>query len=207
MYKTIIGKKIGMTNYFCDDGSVIPVTVCELGPCTIIQKKTVVTDGYSAIKLGYMNAKESSFTKPILQDFKNKNLPQKKILSEINHFDTKLDIGDEIRCEIFDEGDIVTVTGISKGKGYTGVVKKYGFKGGKKTHGSNFHRSPGAIGNCAYPGEIWKGQKMPGRHGNKKITIKNLKIMKIIKEKNIVLISGSIPGKTNSIIRVKAKAT
>jgi len=205
MKKALIGKKIGMSQMFLDDGTVIPVTVCELGPCVVVQKKTVEKDGYNALKLGFGEAKARRLTKPILQDLKKRNLPLLKVFKEVENFDESLQEGSVITCEIFSENQVVDVTGISKGKGFAGVIKRHGFHGGKETHGSNFHRAPGSIGANTFPAEVWKGKRLPGRHGGKTITVKNLKIVKIIKDKNLVLISGAIPGTVNSIITVQSK--
>ncbi len=202
MKKALIGRKLGMTQFTAEDGKVIPVTVCELGPCVVVQKKTVEKDGYSALKLGYVDVKESKLTLPISKDLKKKNLPMKRIFREIEAFDTSLEIGAEIKCGIFAENDNVNIIGVSKGKGFQGVIKRYGFSGGRSSHGSKFHRAPGSIGAHTYPAEVWKGQKMPGRHGSKTITVKNLKIVKIMEEENIVLISGAVPGTKYSLITV-----
>ncbi len=191
--------------FIAEDGTVYPVTICELGPCPVVQKKTQEKDGYTSLKIGYLSTKESRLTKPVLAYLKKKELPIVKIFREVEVFDDSLDVGSLITCDIFQENELVEVTGISKGRGFQGVVKSYGFAGGRKTHGSNFHRAPGSIGACAYPGEVWKGQKMPGRHGNKTVTVKNLKVVKILKDKNIVLISGAVPGTVDSLITVKAK--
>jgi large subunit ribosomal protein L3 len=206
MSKALIGKKIGMSEYFCEDGSVVPVTICELGPCVVVQKKTVEKDGYHSLKVGYMDQKIQRLNKSISEDLKKRGIPPKKIFREIEVFDESLNNGSVISCNIFAENDIVEVTGVSKGRGFAGVVKRYHFKGGKASRGSNFERAPGSIGACAYPSEVWKGQRMPGRHGNKTTTVKNLKIVKVFEDKNIVLISGAVPGTKNSIIVVKAKA-
>lgn len=206
MRKALLGKKIGMSEFFCEDGTVIPVTVCELGPCVILQKKTVEKDGYSSLKLGYKDIKEKGLARPVREDFKKKDIPFKRILREVDVFDESLDVGAVLKCDLFAENDVVDVTGVSKGKGFAGVIKRYGFGGGRKTHGSHFHRAPGSIGACAYPGEVWKGQRMPGRHGGKTVTVKNLKIIKVFEDKNIVLISGAVPGTRNSLIVVKEKA-
>ena len=206
MSKALIGKKIGMSEYFCEDGSVVPVTICELGPCVVVQKKTVEKDGYHSLKVGYMDQKIQRLNKSISEDLKKRGIPPKKIFREIEVFDDTLNNGSVISCNIFAENDIVEVTGVSKGRGFAGVVKRYHFKGGKASRGSNFERAPGSIGACAYPSEVWKGQRMPGRHGNKTTTVKNLKIVKVFEDKNIVLISGAVPGTKNSIIVVKAKA-
>ena len=152
-----------------------------------------------------MDAKEKHLTKPIYMDLKKKEIPYKRILREVDVFDESLEVGSEFNCSIFNEDDVVEVSGISKGHGFAGVIKRYGFGGGRKTHGSHFHRAPGSVGACAYPGEVWKGQRMPGRYGGDQVTIKNLKIVKVIEGENIVLISGSIPGRRNSLITVRGK--
>lgn len=205
MKKTLIGKKIGMSQYIAEDGTMIPVTVCELGPCVVVQKKDKARDGYIALKLGYGDTKEKKLGKPIAADLKKKNISPKKVLREVEAFDVSLEVGSVVNCTIFSENDMVDVVGISKGKGFQGVIKRHGFSGGRQTHGSDFHRAPGSIGAHTYPAEVWKGQKMPGRDGNKTITVQNLKIVKIIPDKNIVLISGAIPGRKNSIITVRQK--
>jgi large subunit ribosomal protein L3 len=202
MKKALIGRKIGMTQFIHEDGTVTPVTVCELGPCVVVQKKNVEKDGYTALKLGFIEVKEQRLTKAILSDLKKKGIRPLKVFGEINVFDDTLDVGSEIKCSIFAENTIVDVTGISKGKGFAGVVKRYGFGGGRETHGSTFHRAPGSIGACAFPSEVWRGQRMPGRMGNRTVTVKNLKIVKVFEDKNVVLISGAIPGRKNTLITV-----
>lgn len=205
MKKALIGRKIGMSQYIAEDGVAFPVTVCELGPCVVVQKKTQEKDGYSALKLGYLDAKEQRIGKPLLADFKKRNVAPKRILHEVEMFDASLEVGSVVTCEIFSENQVVDVLGISKGKGFAGVIKRHGFHGGRITHGSDFHRAPGSIGAHTYPGEVWKGKKMPGRHGNKSITVKNLKIVKVLKDKNVVLISGAVPGRKHSLITVREK--
>ena len=194
-----------MSQYIAEDGTMVPVTVCELGPCVVVQKKTPEKDGYSALKLGFKDVQERKVTRPILGDFKKKNISPKRVLGEVEVFDDSLDVGSVLTCEIFAENQVVNVSGITKGKGFAGVMKRHGFGGGRKTHGSDFHRAPGSIGAHTFPGEVWKGQKMPGRDGGERVTVKNLKIVKILKEKNIVLISGAIPGRKDSLITVKEK--
>lgn len=203
MKKALIGRKIGMTRFLHEDGTVTPVTVCELGPCQVIQKKTVENDGYAALKLGYLDVKEQRLTKPIASDLKKKNCSLKRVFREVEVFDDSLDVGNMVNCTIFAENAKVDVTGISKGRGFQGVFKRHGFHGGRITHGSCFHRAPGSIGAHTYPAEVWKGKKMPGHYGVEKVTIKNLKIVKVIPEKNIVLISGAVPGRRNSLITVR----
>ena len=205
MKKALIGRKIGMTQYIKENGDVVPVTVCELGPCVIVQKKTDDKDGYSALKLGYLDEKESRMNNSIAADLKKKGISPKKHFGEVGLFDDSLEVGNEINCSIFSEDDTVAVSGISKGRGFAGVIKRHGFGGGRATHGSHFHRAPGSIGACAYPGEVWKGTGMPGRHGSKTVTVKNLKIVKVLEDKNIVLISGAVPGRRNSLITVTEK--
>jgi len=202
MKKALIGKKIGMTHYIHEDGSVIPVTVCELGPCVVVQKKDIEKDGYASLKLGFSGVKETRLNRSIQTDLKKKGVPPHRYFREVTVFDDSLKVGSVITCSIFGENDVVNVTGISKGKGFAGVVKRHGFHGGRETHGSTFHRAPGSIGACAFPSEVWRGQRMPGRLGNKTVTVKNLKIVKILEDKNIVLISGAIPGRRNSLISV-----
>ncbi len=203
MKKALIGEKIGMTQFIQEDGTVIPVTICRLGPCVVVQKKTRETDGYTAVKLGYGETREKRLAKSVSADLKKKNILPKRILKEFRNYDDSMEIGAEVNCAIFEENDTVTVTSTSKGHGFAGVIKRHNFSGGRKTHGSHFHRAPGSIGACAYPGEVWKGQKMPGRYGGKNVTVKNLKIVKVLEDKNLVLISGSVPGTRNSIITVK----
>lgn len=205
MKKALLGRKIGMTQFTKEDGTVVPVTACELGPCVVVQKKNIEKDGYSALKLGFIEQKEKRVTRPIAEDLKKKNITPKRYMAEVDEFDPSIEVGAQLDCSLFQENDTVNVTGISKGHGFTGVIKRYGFGGGRATHGSHFHRAPGSIGACAYPGEVWKGKKMPGRFGNQKVTVKNLKIVKILQDKNIVLISGAIPGRKYSLIKVTVK--
>ncbi len=205
MKKALIGKKIGMTQVAEANGNIVPVTVCELGPCVVVQKKTVENDGYNALKLGYQDVKESHLSSPVAKDLKKKNLPMKRVFREVQVFDDGLDVGSVVDCTIFAENDTVDVCGISKGKGYAGVIKRHGFGGGRKTHGSHFHRAPGSVGACAYPGEVWKGKRLPGHMGTARVTVKNLKVVKILQDKNLVLISGAVPGRRNSIITIREK--
>ncbi len=205
MKKALIGRKLGMSQVFKEDGTVVPVTICELGPCVVVQKKNEEKDGYGAIKLGFLDTRENRLTRPVAMDLKKKDIPFKKVFREVPLYDETLDEGKVLTCDIFQEDDVVQVTGTSKGKGFAGVVKRHGFGGGRKTHGSHFHRAPGAIGACAFPNEVWKGQKMPGRYGGDRVTVKNLKVVKVLKDKNIVMISGAVPGTRNSIITVREK--
>lgn len=202
----LLGKKLGMAQHFDEQGNAIPVTLVELGPCVVAQKKSQQQNGYNALQLAYGHVRENLPPLPFVQHFKKNGLAVKPYLKEFKGFDgDSYSIGDEIKLDIFAEGDTVSVTGLSKGKGYAGVYKRYGFGGGRKTHGSHFHRSPGAIGACATPSKTFKGIKLPGRMGNNRVTIKNLRVIKIDTEKNIVAIKGAIPGRPNSVVAVSKK--
>ena len=202
MKKALVGKKISMTQVYDENGVVVPVTVIELGPNVVLQKKTVEKDGYSALKVGFGSIKEKNCPAPLLKDFKKKSVEPKRILREIDAFDESLDVGSVIDCSVLDGIEKVNIVSTSKGKGFAGSIKRHGFGGGRSTHGSHFHRAPGSIGACAYPGEVWKGQRMPGRKGSDRVTVKNLKVVKVIKDKNLVLVSGSVPGRKDSIVLV-----
>jgi len=202
----LIGKKIGSTQIYQSDGKVQSVTVVQLGPCIVVEKRTKEKNGYESLVLGFENIKESKLNKPVLGQFKKRNVIPLRYLKEIK-FDNinEYNIGDEIKIEnIFKEGDIVKVTGTSKGKGFQGVVKRHGFGGvGGTTHGqSDRVRAPGSIGASSFPSRVFKGQRMAGRMGGDRVTVKNLKVVKIIKEQNILLLSGPIPGSNNSLVKV-----
>lgn len=213
MLKALIGKKIGMTQIFNADGTVTPVTVLEAGPCTVITKKTVQNDGYNAVQLGYGSIKSYKIKKPNLGHFKKNNTDSFKVLKEFrftemtNLEDCRLatdsiNSGDILNVGVFDELKSVCITGISKGKGFQGVVKRWGFKGGKDTHGSNFHRAPGSIGQSSYPSKVFKGLKLPGHMGSRKITAINLKIVKIDADNNLLFVRGAVPGSNGNIVYI-----
>ena len=201
----ILGKKLGMTQVFDEDGRFIPVTVIEAGPCTVIQKKTVETDGYNALKVAYGDElKEKNIVNAHKGIFKKCGVPVKKHMKEFRTDDHKdYQVGQEIKVDIFKSGDYVDVSGISKGKGFQGVVKRWNFRGGKGTHGSMFHRRPGSIGMCAYPGKVIKGKKMPGRMGGKQRTVKGLNVVKVDVENNILVVRGPVPGYNGNYIFIK----
>lgn len=206
MIKGIIGKKIGMTQVFTPDGTVIPVTVVEAGPCVVTQKKTLSTDGYNAVQIGFekMNS-EKRVNKPLYGHFKKAGVEPMKHLREIRIDDVdNINVGQVINAEIFAEGDLVDIQGVSIGKGFQGVVKRHGFAGGPKTHGSTFHRRPGSIGMKEFPAEIMKGRKMAGHMGNRKVTTQCLKVVRVMPEKNLILVQGSIPGHDNGVVYIKA---
>ena len=201
----LIGKKIGMTNYYSEDGSVSPVTAIEVGPCTVVTIKTKDTDGYEAIQLGFGEKKEKHLNKPQIEFYKKVNLKPALVLKEFSSFDiSEYKVGDIITSEIFSEGDKVKVTAKSKGKGFQGVMKRHGFAGGQRTHGQgDRERAPGSIGQSSYPSRVLKGMKMGGRMGYKNITTVGLKVVKVIAEKNMILVKGAVPGAVNTIVEIK----
>lgn len=205
MIKALIGKKIGMTQLFSEDGMVVPVTVIKAGPCTVITKKNEQTDGYSAVQLGFEEVKSYRVTKPVLGNFTKNNIAPLKILKEFRDSDIDaVKIGSVIDVSIFDEIKSVSISAISKGKGFQGVVKRWGFAGGKDTHGSMFHRAPGSIGQSSYPSKVFKGMKMPGHMGSNKRTVLNLKVVKIDVDENLLYVKGSVPGANNGILHIYA---
>lgn len=202
MAKGIIGKKLGMTQIFNDDGTVTSVTVVQAGPCVVTQKKTVEVDGYNAIQMGFEDKKEFRTNKPNKGHFARAGVKPKKHLKEFRDFPEDLNEGDQVTVEEFAKGELVDVTGLSKGKGFAGTIKRYNFNRGPMTHGSHSHRAPGSIG-ATDAARVFKGQKLPGRMGNEQVTIQNLEIVQIDKEKDLILIKGSVPGPTNGLVYVK----
>lgn len=201
----LIAKKIGMTNIFSDDGQVIPVTVLEAGPCKVYGLRTVEKDGYEALQLGFGSKKEKKVNKPQLEVYKKLGLVPPRFVKEFKNFDiAQFKVGDEIKVDVFQPGDKVKVTSNSKGKGFQGVVKRHGFGGvGSSTHGqSDRERAPGSIGASSFPSRVFKGQRMAGRLGGKQVTIRNLKVVKVIPEQNIIMIKGAVPGAVNSIVAI-----
>ena len=202
----LIGRKVGMTRVFSEQGESIPVTVIEAGPCYISQIKTPEKDGYSAVQIGFKEKKESRATKPQLGHFAKASLKPMYHLKEFRDFilEKEIKLGEEVGVDVFVPGDTVFVSGKSKGKGFQGVMKRHGFHGGQKTHGqSDRMRAPGSIGQASYPSRVMKGKKMAGRMGNKRVTTKSLRIVKVVPEQNLVLIRGVVPGSINSIIEIK----
>lgn len=198
---SILGRKLGMTQIFTEDRKLVPVTVVEAGPCTIVQVKTSEKDGYEAVKVGFIEARKTkNMPKPILGIFKKAGTPIYKLLKEFRMSGFK--VCDKIKAENFSKGDVVTVSGNSKGKGFQGVMKRHKFKGGPDTHGSMFNRAPGSIGASSYPSRVWKGLGMAGHMGNERVTVKNLKVVDVMPEQNLLLIKGAVPGATNSIIEI-----
>jgi large subunit ribosomal protein L3 len=201
----LLAKKLGMTNIFAEDGTMIPVTVLLAGPCNVITVKTREKDGYEAIQLGFGEKKEKHVRKPQLAYYKKAGLKPASVLREFRNFEAdNYKVGDEIKVEIFALGDKVKVAGKSKGKGFQGVMKRHNFGGvGGTTHGqSDRLRAPGSIGSSSYPSRVFKGQRMAGRMGFTQITVRNLKVVKILPEQNIIMIKGAVPGAINSIVEI-----
>ncbi len=204
MNKTIIGKKIGMTQIFDESGIVIPVTVIEAGPCTVTQVKTLETDGYNSIQLGFGEVKEKKVNKPLKGHFKKSKLDLKKHLREFRTEEiSDVKIGDEIKLDVFAEGDKIDVQGTSKGKGFQGVIKRHGQSRGPMGHGSMYHRRPGSMGSTSTPGRVFKGKKLPGHMGCETVTIQNLDIVRVDTDKNVLLVKGSVPGAKGAILKIR----
>ena len=205
MQKAIIGKKIGMTQIFDATGKVIPVTVIEAGPCPVVQKKTVEVDGYEAVQVGFGEKKEKRSNKPELGHFNKAGVSVRKVLKELRLADiSALNVGDEIKCDVFAEGDRVDVTGTSKGKGYAGVIKRWGTHRLKETHGTGpVHRHPGSMGACSTPSRVMKGKKLPGHLGAERVTVQNLDVVRIDTERNLILVKGAVPGPRGGIVTIK----
>lgn len=204
----LLGKKIGMTSIFGNDGEIIPVTVIEAGPCKVVTIRTKDKDGYEALQLGYGSKKEKNVNKPLAGHFKKNQLPYSQVLKEFRNFPVSdYKIGDEITTEFFKVGELIKVKGRSKGKGFQGVMRRHGFGGvGGTTHGqSDRLRAPGSIGASSYPSRVFKGQRMAGRMGYDFVTVSNLKIVKIVPEQNIIMVKGAIPGAISSIVELLKK--
>ena len=200
--KAILGKKVGMTQIFTEEGNVVPVTVVEAGPCVVVAKKTIESDGYNAIQVGFGAVKQSRVNKPKAGHFKKAGVEVKKVLRELRTDDVaSFEIGQEIKADIFENGDIIDVTGIIKGKGYAGAIKRYGQHRGPMAHGSKYHRGHGSMGTRV--AKVYKGHHMPGHLGNVQRTIQNLKVVGVDAERNMLLIRGSIPGANGQIVTVK----
>ncbi|MBR1752741.1 MAG: 50S ribosomal protein L3 [Ruminococcus sp.] len=202
MVKGIIGKKIGMTQIFDETGKVIPVTVVEAGPCVVVQKKTVENDGYDAVQLGFGDIRAKRVNKPLTGHFEKAGVALKRTLKEFRFDDTSaLNVGDIVKADSFAEGDIIDVSGTSKGHGFTGSIKRHNYARLKETHGTGpVHRHAGSMGACSSPSRIFKGKGMPGQMGNEKVTVQNLTVVKVDAENNLIAIKGAIPGPKNGTV-------
>ena len=205
--KGILGKKVGMTQVFNDNGEAIPVTVIEAGPCFVAQIKTVERDGYTAVQLGFEETKPKRLTQPQLGHLQKSDLPALRHLRELRIADDELatfEEGQRLTVDIFETGDLVDVTGTSKGRGFAGVVKRYGFRGGPKTHGqSDRWRAPGSVGACTTPGRVFKGKRMPGRMGGERVTTQGLQIVLVDPERNLLALKGTVPGSKNGLLLIR----
>lgn len=204
--RAIIGKKLGMSKLFDEQGKSISVTIIQAGPCYITQIKTNETDGYEAIQLGFMPKREKLVSKPLAGHFKKSGVAPVRILKEFKNFETddSLKLGSEVKVDIFSVGDSIAVTGTSKGKGFAGGIKRHGFKGGPKSHGqSDRMRAPGSIGQSSYPSRVLKGMRMAGRMGGDKVTVKNLTVIKVDPVNNLLAVEGAVPGAMNGIVFIK----
>ena len=205
MNKALIGKKVGMTQIFDSEGKVIPVTVIEVGPCTVTQIKTEEQDGYTAVQLGFGDVKERKLTKPELGKFTKTKLTPKKYLREFRLDSVEgINVGDELKADVFQAGDKVDIQGISKGKGFQGVIKRHGQSRGPMGHGSMYHRRPGSMGPTSTPGRVFPGKKLPGHMGVETVTIQNLEVIKVDLDKNAILVKGSVPGAKGAILKIKS---
>jgi len=202
MPKGILGRKVGMTQIFTDAGLAVPVTVIEAGPCVVVQKKTPERDGYSAIQIGFGEKREQLFTKPLKGHFARAGVRPLRFLRELRVEDVdSYQVGQEIRADIFAEGEKVDVTGISKGRGFAGGIKRHGFHRGPMAHGSKYHRRPGSLG-AKGPARVFKGRKLPGHHGAVRVTVQNLDVVKVDGDRNLLAIKGAVPGPRGGLVMV-----
>ena len=201
----LIGKKIGMTSLYDEKGNNLACTIIEAGPCVVTQIKNEEKDGYNSVQLGFLDKKERNIIKSEAGHFKNAKTTPKSNLFEFKNFENELSVGDVLNVDHFSEGEFVDISGTSKGKGFQGVVKRHGFAGvGQSTHGQhNRLRAPGSIGAASYPARVFKGMKMAGQMGNEKVTVQNLKVIKVVPEKNLLVIKGCVPGHKNSIVTIR----
>jgi large subunit ribosomal protein L3 len=205
----IIGKKVGMTQVYEADGTAVPVTVIKAGPCVVVQRKTASKDGYEAVQLGLVEDRPPKKTnKPMRGHFDKAGVPPTRILREIRleSGDDGPKVGDNVLVDLFNEGDIVQVSGTTKGRGFAGFIKRHNFRGGDKSHGSMFHRAPGSIGASSYPSRVWPGARMTGHMGVDRVTLRNLRVVRVVPEKHLLLIRGAVPGPNGGYVLIK-KAT
>lgn len=201
--KELLGKKLGMTRVFDDNGDSVPVTVIEAGPCVVVDKRETQKDGYDAVRVGYGEKRKNLFNKPELGLFEKAGIDPRRYLSEIV-FDGECNIGDEIKADLFKKGERVDISGISRGLGFQGSMRRHHFSGAQKTHGqSDRQRAPGSLGQSSYPSRVFKGMKMAGKMGKDKVTVLNLAIIDVISEQNLLLVKGAVPGKKGTILNIR----
>jgi len=204
MKKAIIARKIGMTQIFVEDGSLVPVTVLEAGPCTVTQVKTVENDGYSAVQVGFTDKKAKHTTKPLQGHFEKAGVEFKRFVKEFRFANSEeYVVGQEILANAFEAGDKIDVSGTSKGKGYQGAIKRHNQSRGPMSHGSKYHRQAGSMGMASYPGKVFKGKKLAGHMGSEAVTIQNLEVVRVDLENNLILVKGAVPGPRKSIVTVR----
>ena len=204
MTKGILGKKVGMTQYFTEAGELIPVTVVEVTPNVVLQLKTIENDGYEAIQLGFDDLREVLSNRPAKGHVAKANATPKRFIREFNNVElSEYEVGQEITVDVFKAGDIVDVTGTSKGKGFQGAIKRHGQSRGPMAHGSRYHRRPGSMGGASFPSRVFKGKALPGQMGGDRITIQNLEVVKVDAERNVILIKGNVPGSKKSLVEIK----
>jgi len=203
MKKALLGRKLGMTQIFSEHGKVIPVTVIEAGPCTVVQVKTKDADGYDAVQLGFGDVKAKKVTKPSAGHFKKAKVEPKKHLREFKLEGNSYNVGDELKADLFTAGEFVDITGTTKGKGFQGVIKRHGQSRGPMGHGSMYHRRPGSMGPTSTPGRVFKGKKLPGHMGMQTVTIQKLEVVNVDLDKNVILVKGSVPGNKGAILKIR----
>lgn len=204
MTKGILGKKVGMTQYFTEAGELIPVTVVEVTPNVVLQLKTIESDGYEAVQLGFDDIREVLSNRPAKGHVAKANATPKRFIREFNNVElSEYEVGQEITVDVFKAGDIVDVTGTSKGKGFQGAIKRHGQSRGPMAHGSRYHRRPGSMGGASFPSRVFKGKALPGQMGGDRITIQNLEVVKVDAERNVILIKGNVPGSKKSLVEIK----
>ncbi|HEX2644006.1 MAG TPA: 50S ribosomal protein L3 [Thermoanaerobaculia bacterium] len=201
----LLGRKVGMTQIYAEDGTAVPVTVIKAGPCLVVQRKTKDSDGYEAVQIGLVEERpRKNVTQPVAGHFKKAGVPPVRKTMEFGLTDgEELNAGDEVKASIFNEKDWVDVIGTSKGKGFQGVIKRHGFRGGRASHGSMFHRAPGSIGSSAYPSRVFPGMRGTGRMGGEQVTVKNLQVIKIDPEENLIYVRGAVPGPKNGYLAIR----
>ena len=204
MTKGILGKKVGMTQYFTEAGELIPVTVVEVTPNVVLQLKTIENDGYEAVQLGFDDLREVLSNRPAKGHVAKANATPKRFIREFNNVElSEYEVGQEITVDVFKAGDIVDVTGTSKGKGFQGAIKRHGQSRGPMAHGSRYHRRPGSMGGASFPSRVFKGKALPGQMGGNRITIQNLEVVKVDADRNVILIKGNVPGSKKSLVEIK----
>ena len=204
MLKAILGTKVGMTQIFTEEGKLIPVTVIEAGPCVVTQKKTVESDGYTALQLGYGEIRQKLVNKPIAGVYKKAGVPVKRFLREFRIDDVaQYEVGQELKADVLEVGEAVDVTGTSRGRGFKGVIARWGQHRGPMAHGSRYHRRPGSMGACSSPSRVFKGKRLPGHFGDQTVTVQNLEVIRVEADRNLLIVKGAVPGANGGLVAVK----